>query len=216
MSRMQAWLLSGLVSVVACLTASAAKADGCPTTAADIATDRPDITNSSMVVPVGSLQSENGINLTSIHGGRILDGSNSRLRLGVAPCLEVLVDLPTYFAAAPGEASSGFSNVAPAVKWQIAPLPANFDLSATLGIGLPTGTRAIAGAGVQPYLQSPWSRELGGGWGRENLSTSPRRRTPPTTAQSRVAPSASRRRWASLSDQSASAPATIIVPTASP
>ena len=75
-----------------------ARAESCPTPADEIATDRPDVTNSSLVVPVGSFQSENGINLSARDGGRTIDGTNSRLRLGIAPCLEVLVDLPTYFA----------------------------------------------------------------------------------------------------------------------
>jgi hypothetical protein len=37
-------------------------------------------------------------------------------------------------------------------------------LSVTAGAGLPIATPSIAGHGVQPYLQFPWSRELGGGW----------------------------------------------------
>src|SRR6202035_2416849 len=56
MSKVRIWLSPALMSLVACLAVSAAKADGCPTTAADIATDRPDVANSSMVVPAGSLQ----------------------------------------------------------------------------------------------------------------------------------------------------------------
>ena len=40
------------------------QAGECPTSASEIATDRPDVTNSSLVVPVGSLQGENGINTT--------------------------------------------------------------------------------------------------------------------------------------------------------
>src|SRR4051795_8453163 len=70
----------------------------CPTSASEIATDRPDVTNSSLVVPTGSLQMENGINFSESGGSRILDGTASRVRLGVAPCLEVLLDLPSYFA----------------------------------------------------------------------------------------------------------------------
>jgi Putative MetA-pathway of phenol degradation len=146
--------------------------DGCPQNSAEIAADRPDVTNSSLVVPAGSLQNENGVNLTSKDGARIVDGTNSRLRLGIAPCLEVLVDLPTYFATVRGQASSGFSDVAPAVKWQISPVPGVLDLSITAGVGLPTGTTAVAGPGVQPYLQFPWSRELGDGWGISGMLTS--------------------------------------------
>jgi hypothetical protein len=162
-----------LYALVCVGTSSASAAnDGCPQSAAEIATDRPDVTNSGLVVPTGSLQNENGINLTSKDGARILDGPNSRLRLGIASCLELLVDLPTYFAAVRGQAGSGFSNLAPAVKWQISPMPGAFDLSITAGAGLPTGPTAIAGPGIQPYLQFPWSRELGDGWGISGMLTS--------------------------------------------
>jgi Putative MetA-pathway of phenol degradation len=166
---MRLWTI--VTTIVLLLSAPAAVANDCPKISDHIVTDRPDVTNSSIVVPVGSLQSENGINLTARSGDRILDGTNSRLRLGVVPCVEVLVDLPTYFFAIRGQASSGFSNVTPAVKWQISPIPGKFDLSATVGVGLPTGTTGITGPGIQPYLQFPWSRELADGWGLTGMVT---------------------------------------------
>src|ERR1700692_2101499 len=95
------------------ITAMETWADTCPTVKDEIATDRPDVTNSSLVVPTGSLQSENGVNFVSRDGGRTIDGTNSRLRLGVAPCLELLVDLPTYFANIKTPGSSGFSDISP-------------------------------------------------------------------------------------------------------
>src|SRR6266404_8294721 len=151
--------------------ADAWAAQDCPTNAAEIATDRPDVTNSSLVVPRGSFQNENGINFSQRDGGHVFDGTNSRLRWGIAPCLEVLVDIPTYFAAVTGPVNSGFTNITPAIKWQISPVPGKIDLSATFGAGLPTGTKTIAGPGVQPYLQFPWSWELGGGWGISGMFT---------------------------------------------
>jgi hypothetical protein len=154
-----------------CLIARAAAAGECSTNSSDIATDRPDITNSSLVVPFGSLQSENGIDLVSRQGSQTIDGTDSRLRLGVAPCVEWLVDLPTYFAVLNGPGDWGFSNASPAVKWQISPVPGKFDLSATAGLGLPTGARRISGPGAQPYLQFPWSVELEDGWGINGMVT---------------------------------------------
>lgn len=136
-----------------------------------IETDRPDVTNSSIVVPVGSLQNENGIDTSRDHGADILNGTNSRWRLGIAPCLEVLVDLPTYVTTFRGAGPSGFGDVVPAVKWQISPLPGKFDLSITAGAALPTGANGISGPGVQPYLQIPWSIELGGGWAVNGMET---------------------------------------------
>lgn len=148
-----------------------ARAHICPTAKDEIATDRPDVTNSSLVVPVGSFQSENGVNLSARDGGRTIDGTNTRWRLGIAPCLELLVDVPTYFANIRGPGSSGFSNVAPAVKWQISPAPGKVDLSIVFGAALPTGAADITGRGAQPYLQMPWSWELHDGWGLSGMVT---------------------------------------------
>ena len=146
-------------------------AEDCPGADKAIATDRPDVTNSSLVIPKGSFQSENGLNVSSQGRQRGFDGANSRLRLGVAQCLEVLVDLPTRFFAVRGNGSEGIANIAPAVKWQISPDPGKFDLSATFGVGLPTGSRTLNGPGAQPYLQFPWSKELADGWGISGMFT---------------------------------------------
>jgi len=162
---------TGLLPAFAILASVEARADACPTAKDEIATDRPDVTNSSLVVPVGSLQSENGVNGSARDGGRTIDGTNSRWRLGVAPCLELLVDLPTYFANVRAPGSSGFSDVAPAIKWQVSPVPGKVDLSLVFGVALPTGAAEIAGRGAQPYLQLPWSWELHDGWGVSGMLT---------------------------------------------
>jgi hypothetical protein len=148
-----------------------AKADSCPSIKDEIITDRPDVTNSSVVIPAGSLQIENGVNLSARDGDRVIDGTNTRLRFGMANCLEFLVDTPTYFANASNPQSSGFSDIAPALKWQISPVPGKVDLSAVFGVALPTGTANIAGPGTQPYLQFPWSWELRSGWGLSGMFT---------------------------------------------
>jgi hypothetical protein len=148
-----------------------AKADSCPSIKDEIITDRPDVTNSSIVIPAGSLQIENGVNSSSRDGDRVIDGTNSRLRFGIANCLEFLVDAPTYFANFRGPRNSGFSDVAPALKWQISPVPGKVELSAVFGVALPTGSLSIAGPGAQPYLQFPWSWELRNGWGLSGMFT---------------------------------------------
>ncbi len=148
-----------------------ANADSCPTVKDDIATDRPSQTNSSLVVPVGSLQSENGLNFAAPEGSQNLDGTNTRLRFGLAPCFEFLVDLPSYSATVHGSGSSGFSDLAPAVKWQISPLPGTFDLSVILGAALPTGSGDISGPGYQPYVQLPWSWQLRDGWSFSGMAS---------------------------------------------
>jgi hypothetical protein len=82
---------------------------------------------------VGSLQNENGANVSRRNGADIFDGTNSRWRLGVAPCFEVLIDLPSYVSAFRGVGASGFGDVVPAVKWQTSPVPGKLVLAMTVG-----------------------------------------------------------------------------------
>lgn len=159
------------MSALAPLAAVDAHADSCPTAKDEIATDRPDVTNSSLVVPVGSFQSENGVNFRGQDGSQIIDGTNTRWRLGIAPCLEILIDLPTYLGPVRGPGSSGFTDVTPAIKWQVSPIPGKIDVSLVAGVALPTGAVNIAGPGAQPYLQMPWSWELHDGWGVSGMFT---------------------------------------------
>jgi outer membrane putative beta-barrel porin/alpha-amylase len=169
-SSIRSLRLAALFSGTLAGIVSAAAAE-CTQPSSPIETDRPDVTNSSIVVPVGSLQNENGIDTSRDHGANVINGTNSRWRLGIAPCLEVLVDLPTYVTVWRGDGPSGFGDIAPAVKWQISPVPGKFDLSLTAGAALPTGATAISGPGVQPYLQVPWSIDLGEGWAVTGMET---------------------------------------------
>ena len=170
-----------VLALAVCLGTITARADGCPSTKDEITTDRPDVTNSSLVVPAGSLQIENGVNFSTRDGDRFVDGTNTRLRAGIANCLEFLVDTPTYFANVQGPKNSGFSDVAPALKWQISPAPGKVDLSAVFGVALPTGSASIAGRGSQPYFQFPWSWELDRGWGLSGMLTEFFRPSDPTS-----------------------------------
>ena len=167
--------------VLLALGTAPAWADSCPSQRDEIATDRPDVTNSSLVVPVGTFQSESGVNFSARNGGRTLDGTNTRWRLGVAPCLELLADLPTYVWNLRAPGSSGSTDLAPAIKWQVSPVPGKFDLSVVVGVALPTGAADVAGRGAQPYLQSPWSLELKDGWGLSGMFTEFFRPAEPTT-----------------------------------
>jgi hypothetical protein len=145
-------------------------ADGCPSSAAEISTDRPDVTNSSRVVPYGSLQAENGVDWTVLQGSNVVSGSETRLRLGVAQCTEVLADVPTYFYSLNGRASSGFSDFVVSIKREL-PVPFGFRLSATSGLGFPTGASKISSHGYDPYIQFPWSRRISDAWSFQGMFT---------------------------------------------
>jgi len=119
--------------------AAALAAEYCPGTESEIQTGQPDVTNSSVVVPNGSLQAENGVNLTARSASRSFDRTNTRIRLGVAHCAELLVDLPDYIHSVHDGGSTGFSDVMPALKVQLGPLPGDVVFSATAGLGFAAG-----------------------------------------------------------------------------
>ena len=142
----------------------------CPTTEDEIATDRPDVTNSSQVVPFGSLQVENGVDWQNRDNSKLLDGTNSRVRFGIARCTEFLIDAPNYFQSISGPAPSGSTDVVTSFKRQL-PVPFEFDLSATAGVAFPSGPVRVAGRGYEPYIQFPWSREIRDGWQVDGMLT---------------------------------------------
>ena len=148
-----------------------ARADGCPTAAADIDTDRPDTTNSSQTVPAASLQVENGINIASWSDGTRLDGTNSRVRLGLVDCGEVLVDVPNYSFSPRSGGVRGFTGLTPAAKWELQGLPQGLQVSLVAGVGLPTGASGNGGDRTKPYIQIPWSQEIGGDFSLHGMLT---------------------------------------------
>ena len=156
------------VALIHCATA---KAEDCPTAASDIDTDRPDTTNSSETVPAGSFQLENGINLADWSDGTRVDGTNSRMRLGLVACGEVLVDLPSYSFSPKSGGVQGFTGLAPAAKWELQGLPEGLQVSVVAGAGLPTGPAGNGGDKTRPYLQIPWSQEIGGDFSLHGMLT---------------------------------------------
>jgi hypothetical protein len=164
--------LAAVLFVVALISSASASfaADGCPTSADEISTDRPDVTNSPLVVPYGSLQAENGVDWTVRQGSNVVSGSETRLRLGVARCTEVLADVPTYFYSLNGRASSGFSDLVVSIKREL-PVPFGFHLSATSGLGFPTGSNKVSTHGYDPYIQFPWSHRLNDDWSLHGMFT---------------------------------------------
>ena len=128
-----------------------------------IATDRPAVTNSSVVVLVGSLQVENGFLETSSQGQSVLDGPESLVRFGVATRTELRFTLPDYFHNLTSTGGSGFGDVAIGVKQQLGPAH-GFDVSAILFLSFPTGANGVSSGGYDPGMQVPWSRAVSTNW----------------------------------------------------
>jgi len=136
-------------------------ADSDPT----ISTDRPSVANSSVVVPKGYLQVENGLLITRTQGPYVLDLPETNLRFGLLDKTELRFSVPDYFHTLSGNPSiSGFGDSAIGVKQQLGPLPENWNLALIFFLSLPTGADAISSHGYDPGLQFPWSHQLSANW----------------------------------------------------
>jgi len=127
-------------------------------------TDRPAVTNSSVVVPAGSLQVEGGFLETGNQGQSIVDGPESLIRFGVASKTELRFTAPDYYYNLSTRGSSGFGDLAFGVKQQLGPTPHGFDVSVIVFISFPTGGATVSSGGYDPGLQVPWSCSLSTHW----------------------------------------------------
>ena len=129
-----------------------------------IVTDRPDVTESSIVVPKGSLQFENGITSTTDHGNQSVDFSETLVRFGISAKAELRAVVPNYFKKVTGTSATGFDDIAVGVKQQLGPLRGHFDLAVIVALSLPTGADRISSHGFDPFIKFPWSKDLAKGW----------------------------------------------------
>jgi hypothetical protein len=130
-----------------------------------IATDRPQITESSIVVPCGSLQFENGFAETGAGDQHGLDLPETWIRFGMPGKGELRFAFPEYLTKddTPLGFSSGASDIGVGYKQQFGPTY-GFDVSVIPSLSLPTGTNRISSGGYDPSLQIPWSRSLSKNW----------------------------------------------------
>ena len=155
-----------IVAFVGITFAVGASAQSCGSNAAStIATDRPQITNSSIVVPCGSLQFENGFEQTGSAGRQGFDLPETAIRFGIGNKTELRFATPNYFYNVDtGSAfASGGGDSILGMKQQLGPTH-GFDLSVIPFVSLPTGASAISSHGYDPGVQLPWSRSLTKVW----------------------------------------------------
>ena len=154
-----------LATLIPAVLAPGIKAQTCGANAqSQIATDRPQITNSSVVVPCGSLQFENGFEETGAGGQHSPDFPETSIRLGVARKTELRVGVPNYYRNANGTSGAdGFGDLSLGFKQQLGPI-AGFDLSLIAAVSLPSGANSISSHGYDPTVQLPWSHALTKAW----------------------------------------------------
>lgn len=159
-------LLPLIVTLLVITTAIRGEGQNCGSNAAStIATDRPQITNSSIVVPCGSLQFENGIEQTGSARRQGFDLPETSLRVGVANKTELRFAAPNFFYnndTGSAFATGGGDSIL-GLKQQLGPAH-GFDLSVIPFVSLPTGANLISSHGYDPGVQLPWSRSLAKVW----------------------------------------------------
>jgi len=165
-----AWLCTALAPFAPLRAALGADSDvtsGATAGAAEttITTDRPAVTESSVVVPEGGFQLENGFLATDTGDHHVLDFPESDLRYGLFAKTELRLSLPDYFRnlAAPNAGASGFGDTTVGLKEQLGPLH-GFDVSIIPSLSLPTGAAPVSSHGHDPAVQLPWSRSLAADW----------------------------------------------------
>ena len=137
-----------------------------PITPPAIATDRPAITASSIVVPSGELQIENVFTETGNQGQSSFDFPETLARFGFASKTELRFVAPNYFQnfnAGSGFAS-GWGDLSLGVKQQLFATQGGFDASLIVSLSFPTGAEKISSHGYDPSFQLPWSVAFAKNW----------------------------------------------------
>jgi hypothetical protein len=144
-------------------------ATDCLTSSNAISTDRPDFTSPPTVVPTGSVQFENGVTWSTEQRSNVVDGLQTLVRLGVAPCLEIFFSVPDYIYAIGGTAPTGFSDFVASAKLELPRRLIGFRIAAIAGLSFPTGGSQISSHGYDPVLQLPWKHPIGEHWAVEGM-----------------------------------------------
>jgi hypothetical protein len=129
-----------------------------------IITDRPDFTESAVVIPFKSLQIEGGATYAPLGGMRSLSGPEMLLRFGAAKKFEWRLGLPDYHHARfGGRTLSGFGDAYLGFKHQIGPL-GGVDLAIIGALTAPSGGSHFTSGGWDPEVAIPFSKNISQTW----------------------------------------------------
>ena len=154
-----------LILVSAALQLHAQNQPGDPNTPSPITTDRPAFTASSIVVPLGSLQFENGFLETSAQGQTGFDFTETLVRFGILSKTELRFTAPDYYVNYNTGLGfgTGFGDLLLGVKQKLG-AAGGFDVSLIASLSFPTGADILSSHGYDPQLQLPWSRQISTNW----------------------------------------------------
>lgn len=152
--------------LVAAISLCAQDQQVAPSTPPVIDTDRPAITDASVVVPRGWLLLENGFTETGSQGQHSFDFPETLVRFGVTAKTELRFTTPDYFQNFNAGAGfgSGWGDVSLGVKQQLVARPAGFDAALIVGLSFPTGAKSQSSQGYDPQFLVPWSHPISQNW----------------------------------------------------
>jgi hypothetical protein len=131
-----------------------------------ITTDRPAVTDSSMVVARRVLLFENGLTETSTQGQRGFDFPETLIRFGLTSKTELRANVPDYFQNCNmGRGfASGWGDLSLGAKQQLLANSEGLDASFIFMLSFPTGADAISSHGYDPQFLLPWSHPISKNW----------------------------------------------------
>ncbi len=136
-----------------------------PANAQDLATDRPDFTESAVVIPTHSIQVEGGFTWEqSSSDVRALAGPELLIRWGLTPRIELRLGFPGYLALRNHTDLDGFVDSSLGTKLQIVTDAKGWDVAGIVAVSLPTGAESLTSDGWDPGLTVTAAREIWTMW----------------------------------------------------
>ena len=144
-------------AVLAAATLRAQAAERAPD---PIETDRPDFIESSVVVPRGFWQLENGLLAARQGGVTALHGTETLLRVSLADRFEWRLGLPNLeWEQGPGALGAGLADGYAGIKWQVGPID-GWELAVIPGTSLPFGAAGRTSGSWDPELKLTFAHDL--------------------------------------------------------
>ena len=129
-----------------------------------LVTDRPDFTESAIVVPRGTPQFEMGATWVQTGERDELSGAEVLIRWTVAKRIELRFGLPNYISIQDGRTTSGFSDSSIGAKFQLGPIGQNWDLALITATTVPTGSDELSFNSYIPGLILIAGRDISKTW----------------------------------------------------
>ena len=126
-----------------------------------IATDRPDFTESELVVPANMIQIENGLTFSRDDADYNFGLPESLFGIGATDSLEFRVGAPLFnVQKTAGERDNGWGDTYLGFKYQIGPLPGDIGLSIIPAVFVPTGDKGYSSEDWDPEVKICYSTAI--------------------------------------------------------